>query len=135
MSDDPLAPKLNSSTLGRIMSDFRKRQTNGSVVRKRPDPATRPPNRFCKVCTKVWFTDKVLAGTQMMPSFCDECQAELDSGRIAIIVPQTTRHCFVYSFTLAGKGPIIEVSPEVFDKLEAEAKANPEPEKPDVPMP
>lgn len=133
MSDDPLAPKITRSTLSRIMGEARSRRPNGHVVRQREKNP--PVNRFCKICTRTWHSTVVLAGTDLKPAVCEVCQKELDSGRIAIIVPNTTRHAFVYSFTLAGHGPIIEVSPEVFDQLEAEAKANPEPEKPDVPMP
>lgn len=121
MSDDPLAPKLTGEMLDGIIREHRRRaRTNGFT--KHVAVPKKEPNRFCKVCTVVFHSDAILAGPEMKGGFCTSCQEELDKGQIAVIVPNTGKHCFVYSFTLAGHGPIIECSDEVFEKLKVEAE-------------
>lgn len=121
MNNDPLAPKLSANMLDNIIAEHRRRQkTNGFTVHK-PVPKSEP-NRFCKICTKVFHSDAILAGPTMQAGVCPECQQELDKGMIAITCPILGKHCFVYSFTLAGKQQILECSEEVWNRLEEEYK-------------
>lgn len=58
---------------------------------------------------------------ELKPAICDSCDKEIASGLIAIIC-KDRRYAFAYSPQFAAIGPIIEVSPEVMDKVEEEAK-------------
>jgi hypothetical protein len=122
---DPYAPKIPEGFLDNLKGMVMRKMRNGH--RTKHVPVEDQPNRFCKICTATRRSDVILAGNEIQPEICPRCRSEIDKGQIAIVVPQTPRHCFVFSVTLAnaiavGQDPIIEVSPSVFDLLEKEHK-------------
>lgn len=124
---DPHAPKIPAGFLENLKGMVFRKMRNGHKTKH--VPVADKPNRYCRICTRVWKSTIVLAGNDLQPAICDGCQGELDQGRIAVIVPDTTKHCFVYSAALAsqmepGQEPILEVSEEVFGFLKAEFTIN-----------
>jgi hypothetical protein len=124
---DPYAPKIPVGFLEGLKKTIFGRMRNGRKTHH--VPIEDKPNRFCRICTRTWISKIILAGNDLQPGICEGCQKELDEGRIAVIVPNTTKHCFVYSAALAasmepGQEPIIEVSEEVFGYLKAEFTIN-----------
>jgi hypothetical protein len=124
---DPLAPQIPEGFLAGLKKTIFGRLRNGHKTRH--IPIEDKPNRFCRICTRTWISKIILAGNDLQPGICSACRDELDAGRIAVIVPNTTKHCFVYSPTLAaslevGQEPIIEVLPETFAFLQAEFTIN-----------
>ena len=129
MPDDPLAPKLNARTLHHVLGEMRSRaQTNGRVHRpSKHQPAQ--PNKFCDVCRKVWRDDAILAGDEMKPKTCQECQTELAQGGVAVIAP-SGEYMFVWGAGVVDLPQKNNVSQEEYDKIVEWAKNNPKPEEP-----
>lgn len=121
---DPHAPKIPEGFLENLKGMVMRKMRNGH--RTKHVPVSDKPNRFCRICTRLWVSRIILAGDELQPAICEECQKELDNGAVAVIVPNTRKHCFIYSPTVAsglqvGQEPILEVSEETFGFMQAEA--------------
>lgn len=120
MNPDPLGPKNLHLAFGKIKSamDQKRAQRNGHG----PRPG-KEHNKFCPICSKTFHHEAILVDPEIKPMNCPECTKELDKGQIAIICPLDKRIAWVYSSQLVGQGPVIQVSKEVMDQVEAKAKA------------
>lgn len=126
---DPHAPKISRETFLRLKQAVDAKKSNQPNGKPRGKLVQKEPNHYCRICTKVWHGVIVTTGTDvngMQPCICETCDASLKAGMIAVIVPQTPMHCFVKSPSIVeamkGKEPILEVSPEIFAQLHADAE-------------
>lgn len=86
----------------------------------------RKAQKTCPYCTQLYdfklFKDE--ESPKLEVEVCPQCKAKLDEGFVAIVA-EGSKICFVKSERLKDlAGQSIRVSPENFEKIEAEYKAN-----------
>lgn len=90
------------------------------------------PNRFCRICHAACGSSQIVGDEEIKMVTCTKCQAELDTGKIALSCPDG-RTAFIYCDKLAGEKQHWQLSSHEMDLVELRAKAGGAPLK-DTPM-